>query len=291
MRIIPVIILTATLFISSYAGTVTLPSQSWLSFTPYTLYIDSSFAVYHDSSNYSTNFPSCPSIKDSTDFFWAWYEACACLCECCPSIAVASKRPFYVSRKAMNYSGYMGNPAKLADTTLFIKCTTSVGSSCPFVCVSLMTVGNYGLVPVNVDSLYTRLLVFRTRFSNHVPLKIVRVVPRSVYCPYMSQGSNYYDSMKVTFGNSLISTEVAARGAQRSRSALRISTAEAGYVVSGFGEGKVSLEIVNAQGKTVYCRPVFSSPAVIGRNVLGPGVYLIRVQSQRGNSSIVLPVY
>jgi len=62
-------------------------------------------------------------------------------------------------------------------------------------------------------------------------------------------------------------------------------------VISGFVAGMGSLEIVNAQGKTVYCRPAISSSCIIGKNILGPGIYFVRVYSQAGISSMVLPVH
>ena len=284
MRIILGIILTATLFLSSYAGTVVLPTQSWLSITPVGLYFDSTFAVYHDSSNTL----SCSSIKDSTDFYWRWYEGCTCLCACCPSITVASKRAFYVSRKPMNYSDYMGNPMKLADTNLFVRCATS-GTSCPFASASL--VGPLGLITGGVDSLYTRLLVFQTKDNLQFPLKIDRIVAKTLPCPYAGMSSAAYDSMQVTIDRYLIYTAAFARNAPSSRSAIHLATTRRGYVISGFGEGRGSLEIVNARGKTVYCRPVVSSQCVIGKNVLGPGIYFIQVHLQAGTSSIVLPVH
>jgi hypothetical protein len=291
MRIVPGIILAATLVLSSYAGTVTLPSGSWVSFTPIPPY-DFSWAV-------SSNPLSC--LSDSTDFYWKYYEGCTCMCFCCPSIAVASKRPFYVSRQAMDYGDYKGDTAMLADTTLFVKCSTStysIGISCPvpFSSASLVTAGNYGLVPGGADSLYTRLLVFRTRFNyylplRYIPLKIDRIVSRDGNCPYAGMTATFYDSIQVTFGNTLTGTAIPARGAPGYRNALHISTTGAGYVISGFGEGKGRLEILNGQGKTVYCPPVLSSPCVIGKNILGPGIYFIQVHSKTGISSIVLPVH
>ena len=282
MRIIQGIILAATLFVSSYAGTVTLPNPSGMSFSPVPPN-DFSYTL-------SSNPPSCPS--DSIDFYWSYFEGCTCLCFCCPAITATSGRPFYVSRHAMDYSDYKGDTAKLADTNLFVKCSGSVSGGCPISSGTL--IGPYGLVPDGADSLYTRLLVFRTGFNyylslRYVPLKIGRIFSRNPTCPWGT--STVYDSIQVTFGNTLTGTAVPARGAAGYRNALHISTAGQGYVISGFGEGKGRLEIVNGQGETVYCLPVLSSPCVIGKNILGPGIYFIRVHLQTGISSIVLPVH
>lgn len=290
MRTVPAIILTATLFLSSYAGTVILRNQTWMSFRPVP---PSDFSC-----TVSSNPPSCSS--DSTDFYWKYFEGCVCLCACCPSIAVASKRPFYVSRKPMNFGDYTGDTAKLADTNLFVKCSTSTsqidfGCSPPYSFSSAaLLFGPYGLVPDGADSLRTRLLVFRTRFNNYpplryVPLKIDSIVSWNPYCPWGT--STAYDAIQVTFGNTLTGTAVPARVAPASRSALHVAKTGAGYVISGFGKGRSSLEIVNGRGKTVYCRPVFSSSYVIGKNILGPGIYFIRVHSRAGISSIMLPVH
>jgi hypothetical protein len=284
MRGIPGTILTATLFLSSYAGTVTLPNPSGMSFSPVPPN-DFSYTV-------SSNPPSCPS--DSIDFYWSYYEGCTCMCFCCPAITATSGRPFYVSRHAMDYSDYKGDTVKLADTNLFVKCSGSVSGGCPISSTTL--IGNYGLVPGGPDTLFTRLLVLRTRFSyylplRYIPLKINRIVSRGEKCTYPGQTSTFYDSIQVTFGNTLTVTAVPARGAPGYRNALHISTTGAGYVISGFGEGKGRLEIVNGQGKTVYCRPVVLSQCVIGKNVLGPGIYFIQVHSPAGISSIVLPVH
>jgi hypothetical protein len=287
MRIIPSIVLAVALFVSSYAGTVILPSQSWVTFSPAALYSDASLVVNNDFSFY----PSCSPITDSTDFYWAYYDICTCTTPCCPSLGVASKRPFYVSKKVMNYGAYRGNPAKLADTTLFAKCTTSVAFpfyGCPS--AMLVSVYNLGIVPGGVDSLSARLFVFQTKGYIYVPLKIDRVVKGVINNYWTGQQYLRYDSIQVTFGNTLTGTAVPAMVTPGSRNALHIATTGAGYVISGFGEGNGRLEIVNAQGKTVYCRTVFSSPAVMGKNIVGPGIYFLRVHSQKGISSIVLPV-
>lgn len=294
MRTIPAIILTATLFCSSYAGTVTLTSQSWVAFHPISPY-DFSCTVYHDSSNEM----SCSSIKDSTDFYWTYYVGCVCnTCLCCPSIAAASKRPFYVSRKAWDCIENNFDTATLADTTLFIKCTTSVtphGISCPFplsFSSANLLLGPYGLFP-SLDSLYTRLLVVRTRFSNYPPLRYVPLkIDRVVYNPVCLSGSfAVYDSMHVTYGSTLACTDVHARVAPASRGALHVAKTGAGYVISGFGKGRSSLEIVNGRGKTVYYQPVFSSSCMVKKDILGPGLYIVNVRSREGAANMVFPVY
>jgi hypothetical protein len=284
MRIIPSIVLTATLFLSSYAGTVTLPNNKGLSFRP-----DPPNDIYY---TVTSNPPSCPA--DTVDFFWSYYEGCTCMCLCCPAIRLSSNRAFYVSKQAMDCSSSISDTAKLADTSLFVKCTTSVSGGCPV--ASIVLIGPYGLVPGGVDDLYTRLLVFRTKYNNYlpqryVPLKIDRVFARYPNCMAAGMSSTIYDSIQVSFGNSLACTEISGGAAPVPRSSLRFLATGQGYVISGFGEGNASLEIVNAQGKTVYCRPVASSPAVIGKNALGPGIYFIRVRSQAGVSSVALPVY
>jgi hypothetical protein len=286
MRTISCIVLTAALFLSSYAGTVTLPGKSWLSFDPVP---PNDFFC-----SVSSNPISC--TPDSIDFYWMYYEGCTCMCACCPSIAVASKRPFYVSKKAMAYGDYNGDTAKLADTTVFAKCSTSTFSidiSCPVPFPSATLLGPYGLVPGGADTLSTRLLVFRTRVMSprlrYIPLKIDRIVSRNPNCPWGT--STVYDSIQVTYGNLLTGTAIPARYASGPQSALRISQDGKGYLISGFGEGTSRLDIVNSQGKTVCIRPVFSSSCPVEKNILRPGIYFIRVYSQAGISSMMLPVH
>jgi hypothetical protein len=193
----------------------------------------------------------------------------------------------------MNYSDYKGDIAKLADTTAFMKCTTSVSYpfyGCSFSSTAL--VGYPNLVPGGVDSLSTRLLVFRTRSGNYVPLRIDRIVLGLIVWPASGQSFTKYDSMSVTFGNSLL-TETAgpARRDPGFRSALRISKTREGYMISGLGAGRSRLDIVNGHGKIVYSRPVFSSSCMIGKNDLATGIYFVHLYSQAGISSVMLPVY
>jgi hypothetical protein len=193
----------------------------------------------------------------------------------------------------MNYSDYKGDIAKLADTALFAKCTTSVsypfyGCSFP----STPSVGYASLVPGGVDSLSTRLFVFRTRSDNYVPLRIDRIVLGLIVWPASGQSFTKYDSMSVTFGNFLL-TETAGpvRRDPGFRSALRISKTREGYMISGLGENRGRLEIVNGHGKSVYSQSVFSSSCTIGKNALGQGIYFVQLHSQAGISSVMLPRY
>ena len=189
----------------------------------------------------------------------------------------------------MNYSDYKGNPAKLSDATLFVKCTTSV-SLCSFATLASSDPG-LCLVPGGVDSLSTRLFVFQTKGNIFVPLRINRIVLGTINWYVTGQQFVKYDSMCVTFGSSLLTgTAVPTRAAPGSRSAPHISKSGAGFVISGFGEDKSRLDIVNGQGRTVYRQPVSSSSCVIGKNILGPGIYFMQVHSRTGISSIMLPV-
>jgi hypothetical protein len=197
MRRFLFILLTAALFCSVFSSTVTLPSRSGMGFSPSSTFRDAAPNT------------SCPALTATTDFFWCYYEGCTCLCPCCPGIAIASKRPFYVSKKAMDYSGYLGNPAKLADTALFTKCSTSINhpfdAGCPFSAAYLVQkAGNFGLVSGGVDALPARLLVFQTISSMYVPVRIDRVTSSSAAC-VMGGNSFYtvYDSLQMTYGTSL----------------------------------------------------------------------------------------
>jgi hypothetical protein len=193
----------------------------------------------------------------------------------------------------MNYSDYKGDIAKLADTTAFAKCTTSV--SYPFYGCSFPStpiVGHAGLVPGGVDSLSTRLFIFRTRSDNYVPLRIDRIVLGLIVWPASGQSFTKYDSMSVTFGNSLVTESTApVAGAPGFRSALHISKTREGYMISGLGENRGRLDIVNGHGRSVYSQPVFSSSCMIGKNALGQGIYFVQLHSQAGISSVMLPVY
>jgi hypothetical protein len=213
---------------------------------------------------------------------------------------IESVRPFYMSRKDMNYSDYKGDTAKLADTTLFVKCTTSVGcqsasllfdNSLSMFEFLIGTVPNYNLViSGGVDSLSTRLFVFETRNFVYVPLRIDKVILGEIIYNITGQLYPKFDSICITFGNSLIATEVHTKSTSFSRNAVHVSKAGEGYVISGIGADNSNLEIVNGQGKTVYCRPVISSTCMISKNVLRPGIYFILVHSRAGISSEMLTV-
>jgi hypothetical protein len=203
----------------------------------------------------------------------------------------------------MDYSDYKGDTAKLADTTLFVKCDTiafPIGISCPFpfsFSSAALVFGSYGLVPGGADTLSTRLLVFRIRFSNYpplryVPLKIDRIVSRSPNCPWGI--STVYDSIQVTFGNTLTGVQ-ASTGAMDEALAyggsMSVAESQGLYSISGLDAGENRLEIYNVRGQAVFSRSVNSSSFSIGKNVLRPGLYILYVHSRKGNDRLVFPVH
>jgi hypothetical protein len=229
-------------------------------------------------------------------------EGCLCMCSCCPTINIASKRPFYISKHAMNYSDYHDDTAKLTDTSLFIKCDTSeypMWTQCPpqqqFSSIIFLTKAlTVGFVS-NVDSLYKRLLVFGIRFPfpralNFIPLKIDHVDSTTYYCPFDPGTSTRYDSIHITFEKSLISTKtLPIQNFKNLRNPFHITNTRQGYVISGYHNGY--LEIIDGQGKTVYHQFVFAPSCLIGKNVLRPGIYFFQMHNQAGTSSIKLPVF
>jgi hypothetical protein len=281
MRHFSTLLLTAALFCSAYSDTVVLPSRSGLSFSPFSTFRDNASSL------------SCAVITQTTDFYWCYYEGCTCMCPCCPGIAVASKRPFYVSKKAMDYSGYLGNPAKLADTTLFAKCSTSTppfGTGCLISSAALVQpAANLGLVPGGLDSLPTRLLVFQTIYQMYVPVRIDGVA--SHYGTCMNSSYIIYDTLRMTYGNSLTGIHTGSmNGALASGSPLSVAESRGSYSISGLDAGENRLEIYNVRGQAVFSRSVNSSSFSIGKNVLGPGLYILYVHSRIGVDRIVFPV-
>jgi hypothetical protein len=291
MRNFSALLLTAALFCSAYSSTVTMPSRTGVGFAANGTFHDSAASI------------SCPALPVTTDFFWFYYDACTCMCPY-PAIALASKRAFYVSKKAMDYSGYMGNPAKLADTTLFTKCSTAttsypISTDCPISSAVLVEkLGNYGLVSGGVDSLPTRLLVFRTMNQNTVPVRIDRVVSHVFTCTAMG-GIAYapiYDSMQITYGYELTGIHEghftgSMNGAPAPGSSLRIAESQGACFISGLDAGENRLEIFNVRGQTVFSKSVNSSSFAIGKNVLEPGLYILCVHSHIGNDRLVFPVH
>ena len=212
-----------------------------------------------------------------------------------------------MSRKAMNYGDYKGDTAKLADTALFVKCDTIAfpfGLSCYFLpsyfSSAPLVFGPYGLVPGGEDTLSTRLLVIRTRFSNYpplryVPLKIDRIVSRSPNCPWGS--STVYDCIQVTFGNTLTGVQAPLRqagsmnGSSAAGSSLKVAESRGAYFISGLDAGENRLEIFNMRGQAVFSRSINSSSFVIGKNVLELGLYILQVHTRNGAGRLVFPVH
>jgi hypothetical protein len=159
------------------------------------------------------NFP-CSDQKDTFDFFWCYYDECVCMCPCCAAIVVASRLPFFVSKKAMNYSDFKANYSKLVDTTLFVKCSTSTspypfGTGCRISSAKLMSKATGMISAVNEDSLYQRMYFFCiSRWGSYIPLKI-----NKIYKHYYSCSMGYgmtdwpeYDSIAISYGNSVTGT-------------------------------------------------------------------------------------
>lgn len=229
MRFYQSTLLICCLWLVSVASDITLPSGTGFNF------------VSKDSFRFALNSP-CSSPRDTFDFFWCYYDAV--VGGNCPTIEIAirSTRPFYYSKKPMNYSVFNGDTTKLADTTLFTKCTTNVlrtGLEC------LYSANLSSIVPGGVNSAgsqdpySSRLFVFLSKSPYPrkyipMPLRIDNITSRQVsnlLCQY-----TVFDSMAISYGNSVTQTKIekpAASPVVRSIPHGALTTTVSGRIVHG----------------------------------------------------------
>jgi hypothetical protein len=180
---------------------------------------------------------NCFAQIDSLELFWSYYDLATCLCPCGPALAIGSNKPFYVSKKAMNFSEYRGSTFWPPDTALFAKCSTKTNyplSSwpCNFPSEILQCKYPYGpLTQSTLDSVYTRLLVFAARYNGsprYLPVKIDSIITHGFFCSAMGSPNYYpiYDTLCVSWITS-VQADVPIRSVSRAiapaRHAGRIS--------------------------------------------------------------------